>query len=237
MSGSRSSRDRIGPPPEAPREEALVAAVQADDAPVQVARARGPRTSSEIARYAANAPTPSSFPRTARTVPGARYDPMHVPLRPAPPSQADAGIARSCARDPLEPAQPDPADVRGARRGTPRAGRDVPGRRAPVADLATAEAERAAAAGVGGVLLFGLPETKDAEGSSAWDDEGPVQVTTRAIRAAAPGLVIATDVCLCQYTDHGHCGVLARRRHDRQRRDAAAARPGRGLATPGPAPT
>jgi porphobilinogen synthase len=92
------------------------------------------------------------------------------------------------------------------------------GRREPVAtfpgvahlspDLATAEAERAAAAGVGGVLLFGLPEWKDAQGSSAWDDDGPVQVTTRAIRAAVPGLVIATDVCLCQYTDHGHCGVL-----------------------------
>ena len=92
------------------------------------------------------------------------------------------------------------------------------GRREPVAtfpgvahlspDLATAEAERAAAAGVGGVLLFGLPATKDATGSSAWDAEGPVQVAVRAIRAAAPGLVIATDVCLCQYTDHGHCGVL-----------------------------
>ncbi len=92
------------------------------------------------------------------------------------------------------------------------------GRREPVAtfpgvahlsaDLATAEAERAAAAGVGGVMLFGLPASKDAEGSSAWDPDGPVQVTTRAIRAAAPNLVIATDVCLCQYTDHGHCGVL-----------------------------
>ena len=77
------------------------------------------------------------------------------------------------------------------------------------ADLATVEAERAAAAGVGGVMLFGLPTSKDAEGSSAWDPDGPVQVATRAIRAAAPGLVIATDVCLCQYTDHGHCGVLA----------------------------
>jgi porphobilinogen synthase len=92
------------------------------------------------------------------------------------------------------------------------------GRREPVAtfpgvshlspDLATAEAERAAQAGVGGVLLFGLPETKDAQGSSAWDDDGPVQVTVRAMRAAVPELVIATDVCLCQYTDHGHCGVL-----------------------------
>jgi porphobilinogen synthase len=92
------------------------------------------------------------------------------------------------------------------------------GRREPVAtfpgvahlsaDLAVAEALRGAARGIGGVLLFGLPDTKDAIGSSAWDDGGPVQVATRAIRAAAPGLVIATDVCLCQYTDHGHCGVL-----------------------------
>jgi porphobilinogen synthase len=97
----------------------------------------------------------------------------------------------------------------------------VPGehRREPVAtfpgvahlspDLAAAEAARAAAAGVGGVLLFGLPATKDAQGSSAWDDDGPVQTAVRMIREAAPGLVIATDVCLCQYTDHGHCGVLS----------------------------
>jgi porphobilinogen synthase len=93
------------------------------------------------------------------------------------------------------------------------------GRREPVAtfpgvahlspDLAAAEAKRAAAAGVGGVLLFGLPDSKDAQGSSAWDDAGPVQTAVRAIREAAPEIVIATDVCLCQYTDHGHCGVLA----------------------------
>jgi porphobilinogen synthase len=93
------------------------------------------------------------------------------------------------------------------------------GRREPVAtfpgvahlspDTAVAEAERAAVAGVGGVLLFGLPETKDATGSSAWDDDGPVQVAVRAIRAAVPDMVIVTDVCLCQYTDHGHCGLLA----------------------------
>ena len=75
-------------------------------------------------------------------------------------------------------------------------------------DLAAERAAEAAAAGVGGVLLFGLPERKDAEGSSAWDEAGPVPEAVRAIRAAAPGLVIATDVCLCQYTDHGHCGLL-----------------------------
>ena len=76
------------------------------------------------------------------------------------------------------------------------------------ADLAAERAAEAAAAGVAGVLLFGLPDTKDAEGSSAWDDEGPVPTAVRAIRAAAPELVIATDVCLCQYTDHGHCGLV-----------------------------
>jgi porphobilinogen synthase len=76
-------------------------------------------------------------------------------------------------------------------------------------DEAAAEASRAAEAGVGGVLLFGLPATKDEQGSSAWDDAGPVPEAIRAIRAAAPELVIATDVCLCAYTTHGHCGVLA----------------------------
>ncbi|MFM7319994.1 MAG: porphobilinogen synthase [Armatimonadota bacterium] len=64
-------------------------------------------------------------------------------------------------------------------------------------------------AGVGGVLLFGLPRAKDAEGSSGWDPEGIVPQAVRAIKASVPDLVIATDVCLCEYTDHGHCGVLA----------------------------
>ena len=58
------------------------------------------------------------------------------------------------------------------------------------------------------MLLFGLPGSKDAEGSSAWDDDGVVQRGVRAIRAAVPDLPIITDVCLCQFTDHGSCGVL-----------------------------
>ncbi len=76
------------------------------------------------------------------------------------------------------------------------------------ADLAAERAAEAAAAGVGGVILFGLPEDKDPEGSSAWDPDGPVPVAVAAIRSAAPDLVIATDVCLCQYTSHGHCGIV-----------------------------
>jgi len=75
-------------------------------------------------------------------------------------------------------------------------------------DLAAQLAAQAAAVGVAGVLLFGLPEEKDAVGTSAWDPEGPVPSAVRAIRAAAPDLVIITDVCLCQYTDHGHCGIV-----------------------------
>ncbi len=74
--------------------------------------------------------------------------------------------------------------------------------------MAAAIAAEAQSRGVGGMLLFGLPDDKDDQGSSAWDDAGPVQSAIRAIRSAAPGLPILTDVCLCQYTSHGACGVL-----------------------------
>src|SRR5215813_10107214 len=70
------------------------------------------------------------------------------------------------------------------------------------------EAKEAAALGVGGVMLFGLPEYKDAIGSSAWDEHGPVQEATRALKKEVPSLVVMTDVCMCEYTDHGHCGAL-----------------------------
>jgi porphobilinogen synthase len=64
------------------------------------------------------------------------------------------------------------------------------------------------AAGVPAVLLFGLPERKDEAGSEAYDPEGIVQLGVRAIKAGVPELTVITDVCLCQYTSHGHCGVL-----------------------------
>jgi porphobilinogen synthase len=70
------------------------------------------------------------------------------------------------------------------------------------------EAGEAAALGIPGVLLFGLPAAKDEEGSGAWDDEGIVQLATRAIKEAHPDLLVITDLCLCEYTSHGHCGVL-----------------------------
>ncbi len=73
---------------------------------------------------------------------------------------------------------------------------------------AAAEAQQAAALGIAGVLLFGIPAEKDAEGSGAFDDEGVVQLAVQAIKQAAPHLLAITDVCLCEYTEHGHCGVL-----------------------------
>jgi porphobilinogen synthase len=75
-------------------------------------------------------------------------------------------------------------------------------------DLAVAEAERLASLGVGGVLLFGIPDSKDAQGDGAADDRGPVPETLRKLKAAKLPLVLAADVCLCEYTTHGHCGVL-----------------------------
>ena len=70
------------------------------------------------------------------------------------------------------------------------------------------DAAAAAEVGVAGVILFGIPDEKDAQGTSAWDDDGPVQEGVRQLKRALPGLVVMTDVCLCEYTDHGHCGVL-----------------------------
>ena len=70
------------------------------------------------------------------------------------------------------------------------------------------DAEAAARVGVGGVILFGVPDAKDETGSSAWDDRGPVQEAVRALKRELPGLVVITDVCMCEYTSHGHCGVL-----------------------------
>ena len=78
---------------------------------------------------------------------------------------------------------------------------------------ALAEAGAAAGLGLGGVLLFGLPAEKDSEGSSAWDEEGIVQLGIRAIKQAYPQLLVASDVCLCEYTEHGHCGVLSEDGH------------------------
>jgi porphobilinogen synthase len=70
------------------------------------------------------------------------------------------------------------------------------------------EAHAVAALGLAGVMLFGIPAAKDAEGSGAWDEEGVIQTAVRALKQTVPELLVLTDVCLCEYTDHGHCGVL-----------------------------
>jgi porphobilinogen synthase len=73
---------------------------------------------------------------------------------------------------------------------------------------AVAEAKRVYGLGIPAVLLFGIPDEKDEAASGAYDSEGIVQLATRAIKDAVPELVVVTDVCLCEYTSHGHCGVV-----------------------------
>ena len=76
------------------------------------------------------------------------------------------------------------------------------------ADEAATESRRLDALGIPGVILFGLPASKDDQGSSGYDPSGVVPTAIKAIKEAAPELVVVTDVCLCEYTDHGHCGVI-----------------------------
>jgi porphobilinogen synthase len=75
-------------------------------------------------------------------------------------------------------------------------------------DEAVKETEAARADGVNAVILFGIPERKDNIGSLAYDPEAPVQMAVRAIKRQVPGVLVMTDVCLCEYTDHGHCGIV-----------------------------
>ncbi len=75
-------------------------------------------------------------------------------------------------------------------------------------DEAAKEAREVEDLGIAGVILFGLPEAKDPEGTHGYAENGVVQQATRAIRAACPDLLVVTDVCLCEYTSHGHCGLI-----------------------------
>ena len=84
----------------------------------------------------------------------------------------------------------------------------MPGQSRYSPDTVGDAAAQCEALGIPAVLLFGIPSKKDAKGSGAWDPDGVVQQAVRAIRVAAPNLVIACDLCLCEYTSHGHCGVL-----------------------------
>lgn len=84
----------------------------------------------------------------------------------------------------------------------------MPGHARLSADVAAQEAASLVALGVRAVLLFGVPGTKDGEGSGAWAEDGPVPAAIRAIKASSPSVSVWADVCLCEYTDHGHCGLL-----------------------------
>ena len=75
-------------------------------------------------------------------------------------------------------------------------------------DLAGKDAKELFSLGVKSVILFGIPDRKDARGTTSADPEGPVCRAVKAIKAESPGTVVMTDICLCEYTDHGHCGVL-----------------------------
>ncbi|HSQ59479.1 MAG TPA: porphobilinogen synthase [Acidobacteriota bacterium] len=93
----------------------------------------------------------------------------------------------------------------------------MPGHAQLSRDEAVKEAQELAALGVGGVILFGIPERKDATGTEGYDPDGIVPSALRALKGAVPDLLLWADVCLCEYTDHGHCGVL---RGDRVDNDA-----------------
>ena len=84
----------------------------------------------------------------------------------------------------------------------------LPGAYQTSVDELVKDGERAVKLGLGGIIVFGLPATKDATGSEAYDESGIVQQAVRALKRAVPELLVIGDVCLCEYTDHGHCGVL-----------------------------
>src|SRR5213595_3171638 len=92
----------------------------------------------------------------------------------------------------------------GVRREVPA----LPGVYQTSVDELVKDAERARRLGLGGIILFGLPQSKDATGSEAYDEQGIVQQAARAVKRATPDLLVVGDVCLCEYTDHGHCGVV-----------------------------
>ncbi len=94
-------------------------------------------------------------------------------------------------------------------RGVSRPVASMPGVAQRSVDNVVVEAREIAAAGVPAVILFGIPERKDPQGSEAWNDDAEVQRAIREIKERVPRLTVITDVCLCEYTDHGHCGVVA----------------------------
>jgi porphobilinogen synthase len=129
----------------------------------------------------------------------------HTRLRRLRTSHALRGLVRETRLTPAELVQPM-FIAHGIDRREPIAA--MPGVDRLSIAHAVQDAGEVAALGIPAVLLFGLPAAKDDEGSRAWDDEGVVQLATRAIKEAHPDLIVITDLCLCEYTSHGHCGVI-----------------------------
>lgn len=122
--------------------------------------------------------------------------------------RASSGLRRLVRETRLDPAQLIYPLFVTAASNEPRPIASMPGvSQWPVSQLA-AQVEAAQRAGIGAVLLFGIPRAKDANGSESFDDRGVIQEAVRVIKVAVPDLPVITDVCLCEYTDHGHCGVL-----------------------------
>src|SRR5687768_3700970 len=93
--------------------------------------------------------------------------------------------------------------------GIERAISSMPGHAQRSVDMLDAELEEVSALGIPAVLLFGIPASKDAEGTGAWDPQGPVPRTISTIKRRWPETLVVADVCMCEYTDHGHCGLLS----------------------------
>ena len=143
-----------------------------------------------------------SLPDAAR---GARLDLTHRPRR----LRRSASIRALVRETRLSPEMfVEPLFVRSGE-GIRREIGSMPGVYQLSVDEALRDAAAIKAAGIPGVLLFGLPDEKDAIGSSAYDADAPVQRAVRAIKSEVPELLVMTDVCLCEYTSHGHCGILA----------------------------
>jgi len=102
-------------------------------------------------------------------------------------------------------------------RGVTNPIRSMPGHSQLSVDELIPVVKEAASAGVGGVILFGIPASKDETGSGAWDPSGPVPTAIRAIKDQVDDLTVWADVCLCEYTSHGHCGVLEAQQVDNDR--------------------
>lgn len=109
----------------------------------------------------------------------------------------------------------------------------MPGQNRVSVDELERDLERVVEAGVGGVLVFGVPDAKSDDGSGAWDEDGAAQRAVRCVRETAPDLVVLADVCLCAYTDHGHCGVLGDAGVDNDRTLPLLARTSASLAAAG----